>query len=485
MENEARESSKLPATEVNPEAAASQPVRQVQADDSSGIIAARRTAARRRSAPRGGLVLSRSSPAWRRQRREGTLRAFGTGESKTKTMRMRPSGCENENCSVKSLALGSRLAHAEKIIDVQKKTFGGPRADVGATTAQRQSTSEPFAEFAASVGMKRACEALGVSEKARRTRCVHAYLDTVHDQRPRPAPASRPSSASRCWTCLLGAIHRRRTPTTVCARLLNEDQQYHCHPRSCTAACVSKKPLASDASNVSIRRTEKPELIATGPDHVYVLGRHLAARPRQVPLLPAVRHHRPLQPLQSRSMLAHETTSPRNRITTSARAKASTPTPCRVHADRGPVPKGQTVKQTLLDLDVGLSLSGPRVSNSRPILRGRVPHLKYGPTVPITSTATSTRAVSVGDVPWYNDRHRRSPRIAYFTPPMSTTGASPALLAKRRRHGRGVHSSARRFPRRSTHVSPDRPPPSGYEPHREPRQSSSDCTKPADPGVVR
>ena len=102
-----------------------------------------------------------------------------------------------------------------------------------------------------------------------------------------------------------------------------------------------------------------------------------------------------------------------------------------LHADRGPVPKGKTVKQLLLDLDLLRSFSRPRVSNDNPFSEAEFRTMKYGPDFPERFDGYEhARAFCRGFFPWYNDDHRHS-GLAYFTPADVHYYRVPQLLAKR------------------------------------------------------
>jgi len=73
--------------------------------------------------------------SWRKQRREGTLRALGRkrGPKKSKSAEQ----LENEKLRRENQRLRKKLAHAEKILDVQKKlseVLGIPLDDEGEET---------------------------------------------------------------------------------------------------------------------------------------------------------------------------------------------------------------------------------------------------------------------------------------------------------------------------------------------------------------
>jgi putative transposase len=102
-----------------------------------------------------------------------------------------------------------------------------------------------------------------------------------------------------------------------------------------------------------------------------------------------------------------------------------------IHADRGPVPKGKTVKQLLLDLDVVRSFSRPRVSNDNPFSEAEFRTLKYGPNFPERFEAYEhARDFCLSFFPSYNNEHRHS-GLAYFTPADVHYGRVPKILAQR------------------------------------------------------
>ena len=103
-------------------------------------------------------------------------------------------------------------------------------------------------------------------------------------------------------------------------------------------------------------------------------------------------------------------------ITETCKRQGIEPGSLTLHADRGPVPKGKTVKQLLVDLDITRSLSRPRVSNDNPFSEAQFRTFKYGPEYPNRFDGFDhARDYCRRIFPWYNNEHRHS-GIAYFTP---------------------------------------------------------------------
>ena len=102
-----------------------------------------------------------------------------------------------------------------------------------------------------------------------------------------------------------------------------------------------------------------------------------------------------------------------------------------LHADRGAVPKGKTVKQLLVDLDVTRSFSRPRVSNDNPFSEAEFRTMKYGPEYPDRfASYEDARTFCQRFFRWYNDDHRHS-GIAYLTPSDVHYGRVADVLAQR------------------------------------------------------
>ena len=145
------------------------------------------------------------------------------------------------------------------------------------------------------VGVKPACDALRV---ARATFYRRRRPSTGHQQ-PRPTPARALSEKERdkVFDTLCSERFVDRSPAEVVATLLDEDV-YLCSERTMYRVLASQVPVRERRAQRSHPEYQKPELMATGPNQVLVLGYHPAAGAEEVELLLPLRHHGHLQPLR-------------------------------------------------------------------------------------------------------------------------------------------------------------------------------------------
>ena len=102
-----------------------------------------------------------------------------------------------------------------------------------------------------------------------------------------------------------------------------------------------------------------------------------------------------------------------------------------LHADRGPVPKGKTMRQLLRDLEIAASFSRPRVSNDNPHSEFQFHTLNARPDFPDRfDSFDHARDFCRSFFAWYNDEHRHS-GIAYLTPADVFFGRATEVLAQR------------------------------------------------------
>lgn len=292
--------------------------------------------------------------------------------------------------------------------------------------------SEPLADLAASVGMKAACEALDVP-RSTGYRWAAPRQHGPRPRRPRPARALSDEQRAEVLNLLYSERFVDDAPTTVCARLLDEDQRYLCHPRTMYRVLASQN--ASRERRVQRRHPQytKPELLATGPNQVWTWDVTWLRGPDKYvhyPLYVVIDLYSRFNPGW---MLAHEENGDlaAKLIRETCAKQGIDRGSLTIHADRGPVPKGKTVKQALLDLDVAQSFSRPRVSNDNPFSEAEFRTLKYGPDFPDRFDGFEhAREFCQRFFPWYNDEHRHS-GLAYFTPSDVHHGRAPARLAER------------------------------------------------------
>lgn len=287
-------------------------------------------------------------------------------------------------------------------------------------------------ELAPDVGMTHACEALGVPKS---TGYRWRQPPQFGPWRPRPRSPRALSEVERKE--VLDTLCSKRfvdeAPTTVRAKLLDEDQRYLCHPRTMYRILSAEKATRERRAQRRHPEYKKPELLATGPNQVWTWDVTWLRGPVKYVYYPLY----VILDLYSRFnpgwMLAYEENGElaAKLIRDTCERQGIAPGSLTVHADRGPVPKGKTVKQLLIDLDIDRSFSRPRVSNDNPFSEAEFRTMKYGPNFPDRFDGYEhARDFSRGFFPWYNDDHRHS-ALAYFTPADVHYGRVPELLAQR------------------------------------------------------
>ena len=150
-------------------------------------------------------------------------------------------------------------------------------------------------ELAKHVGVKPACAALEVS----RSTLYRRRGPSTGQQQPRPTPARALSETERgeVFDTLCSERFVDRSPAEVVATLLDEEV-YLCSERTMYRVLASEVPVQERRAQRTHPEYKKPELMATAPNQVWVLGYHAAARAEEVELLLPLRHHGHLQPLR-------------------------------------------------------------------------------------------------------------------------------------------------------------------------------------------
>ena len=280
--------------------------------------------------------------------------------------------------------------------------------------------------------MTAACEALGVP-RSTGYRWFKPLQHGPRQRRPRPARALNDEQRNEVLELLYSDRFADNAPATVCARLLDEDQQYYCHPRTMYRLLASQNASRERRVQRQHPQYEKPELLATAPNQVWTWDVTWLRGPdkyTRYPLYVIIDLYSRFNPGW---MLAHEESGDlaAKLIRETCTKQGVDRGTLTIHADRGPVPKGKTVKQTLLDLDVAPSFSRPRVSNDNPFSEAEFRTLKYGPEYPDRFGGFEhARQFCQRFFPWYNDEHRHS-GLAYFTPSDVHHGRAHVGLAQR------------------------------------------------------
>lgn len=289
-----------------------------------------------------------------------------------------------------------------------------------------------ISELEKEVNVETACEALGVP----RSTGYRWRRPPVHScQRPRPRSTRALPDAERREMLELLYSERfvNQAPTTVHARLLDEDERYICHPRTMYRLLHSERAVRERRRQTQHPRYARPELLATGPRQVWTWDVTWLRGPERYVYYPLYVIIDLFSRFNPGWLLAHEENGEHAKrlIEETCMRQGIDPGSLTLHADRGPVPKGKTVKQLLTDLDVRRSFSRPRVSNDNPFSEAQFRTLKYGPEYPERfSSYDHARDYCQRIFPWYNDEHRHS-GLAYFTPSDVHHGRAEAVLARR------------------------------------------------------
>lgn len=286
-------------------------------------------------------------------------------------------------------------------------------------------------ELAPEVGVRAACNALGVPRST-----AHRWRrPPLHGpRRPRPTPPRALTEPER--TKVLEVLHSERfvdkAPATVHATLLDE-HEYLCHSRTMYRILAASGEVRERRDQVRHPTYARPELLATAPNQVWTWDVTWLRGPVKYSYYPLYAIIDLFSRFNPGWMLAHEENGDlaSKLIRETCRRQGIEPGTLTMHADRGAVPKGKTVKQLLLDLEITRSFSRPRVSNDNPFSESGFHTMKSRPDFPDRfDSFEHAREHCAAFFLWYNEHHRHS-GIAYLTPADVHYGRAPEILAHR------------------------------------------------------
>lgn len=271
-------------------------------------------------------------------------------------------------------------------------------------------------EVANEVGVKPACEALGVPRATwyrRRTppprRAPRA--------RPRPARALSDEEKNGVAQVLHEPRFVDRAPAEVFAMLLDEGR-YLCSERTMYRILSERKEVRERRDQLRHPRYAKPRLVARGPNQVWSWDITKLRGPVKRRLfylfviLDIFSRYVVGWTLSRRSSAVIATDLVRRTV----ERQGIVPGQVIVHGDRGSELVAKDVVHLLEDLGVGQSLSRPRVSDDNPYSESQFKTLKYHPGFPDRFGGFEDAHGFVGSfLGWYNAVHRHS-GIAYLTP---------------------------------------------------------------------
>lgn len=281
-----------------------------------------------------------------------------------------------------------------------------------------------------SVGVSAACSALNL---ARAT--YYRRQKPRPEPRPRPAPPLKLSDDER--QIVLDTLHSERfadqAPRSVCATLLDEDQIYHCSPRTMYRILAAEDEVRERRNQLRHPRYEKPELLATGPNQVWTWDITKLKGPAKWTYF----YLYVILDLFSRLAVGwtvHRRESSAvadTLISASYEKQGIEPGQLTLHADRGPSMRSKPVAFLLADLGVTKSHSRPYTSSDNPYSEAQFKTLKYHPSFPeCFGSLEDARTFGRGFFDWYNTEHRHS-SLSYLTPADVHYGRGAAILAQR------------------------------------------------------
>lgn len=280
------------------------------------------------------------------------------------------------------------------------------------------------------VGVRRACEALGVS----RASLYRHRQPSVGAPAPRPRPplALTPDERERIMTVLHTERFIDQAPRAVYATLLEEGQYL--------ASVRTFYRLLAQAGESRERRAQrrhpnyaKPELLATAPNRLWSWD----ITKLKGPVKWTYFYLYVILDVFSRCavgwMVAERESSQlaKRLIRHSCERHAISPGQLTLHADRGSSMKSKPVALLLADLGVTKTHSRPHVSDDNPYSEAQFKTLKYRPDFPRRfGCIEDARAHCQAFFDWYNHDHRHS-GIALLTPADVHTGKAEQRIQTR------------------------------------------------------
>ena len=283
------------------------------------------------------------------------------------------------------------------------------------------------------VGLAGACRALGVARasvyRARKpSRCG-----------PRGARRSSPRAlAPHERAAVLDILHEDRfsdrAPAAVYAALL-EEGRYICSVRTMYRLLHDAQEVRERRDQRRHPRLEPPRLMANAPNQVWTWDITRLPGPRKWVTYPLY----VVLDLFSRYVVAwmvaarESATNAKRLITNACSKQGIQPGQLTLHQDRGAPMTAKTFSQLLMDLDILVSFSRPRVSDDNPYSESQFKTLKYAPSYPERFTdPQEARTYLQAFFPWYNTQHRHS-GLGLLTPDTVHYGLTQQFQAARQK----------------------------------------------------
>jgi len=279
------------------------------------------------------------------------------------------------------------------------------------------------------VGLRAACEALGVARAA-----------YYRGQRRSPALARRPtptralSPAER--EAVLARLHAERfqdsSPAAVYATLLDEGE-YHCSIRTMYRLLQQHGQTRERRDHLTHPTYQKPELLATAPNQLWswditkLLGPATWTYFYLYVILDVFSRY-----VTGWMVAQRESAELAKRlIRDTCQKQHIQPGQLIIHADRGSSMTSKPVAFLLADLGVTKTHSRPHVSDDNPYSESQFRTMKYRPEFPDRfGSIQDSRVFCQRFFRWYNDQHRHS-GLALLTPAAVHYHEAPSILEHR------------------------------------------------------
>ena len=273
-----------------------------------------------------------------------------------------------------------------------------------------------------SVGVRRACELLGVSRASwYRARQIRSTARA----RPRPPLALRPHEQEKALAVLHAERFVDQAPRAIYATLL-EEGRYLASVRTLYRLLASRGEVRERRAQRRHPNYSRPELLATAPNQLWSWDITRLKGPVKWTYF----HLYVILDVFSRCvvgwMVAHRESSrlAERLIQHTCESHRIRPGQLTLHADRGSSMKSKPVALLLADLGVTKTHARPHVSDDNPFSEAQFKTLKYRPDFPDRfGSIEDARAHCEAFFHWYNHEHRHS-GIALFTPPTCTAASS-------------------------------------------------------------
>jgi putative transposase len=267
------------------------------------------------------------------------------------------------------------------------------------------------------VGIRSACESLGVSRATLYRRKTKQALDSVSKERRRHHRALSPEERQEVLDILHSDRFVDKAPHEVYATLLDEGV-YYCSIRTMYRILDEHGEVKERRNQLRHPEYKKPELLATAPNQVWswditkLLG----------PVKWTYFYLYVIMDIFSRYVVGwmvapFESAALAEKLIKEACAKQQIGrNQLTIHADRGSSMKSKPVAFLLADLGITKTHSRPHTSDDNPYSEAQFKTLKYRPDFPERfGCIEDSRSHCQTFFPWYNKEHRHS-GIGLLTP---------------------------------------------------------------------